>query len=182
MKRLLSILIGLSVVLHAYTYHRELLQVYGKIAPRMMLLVGEQEAKNKTDYLLCILYEPGDENHAQTLREMMVAAYPDGFKGRKFRIETVTFGHCDNCRDADLLMLFDTQPQTIRRTVEKAKARGIATMAYSSRFLQEGVLLSLDLGATVRPYINLQAAKDGKIPVNDVLLRISKIYQKDGGE
>lgn len=182
MRRLLIGLLGFTLLAHAYTYHTELLKIYSKIAPRIMLLVDDKERSAEEGYALCILYEPGDEMHAMKLKRMMEEAYPNGLKGRKFNIKSATFGNCCECGDADLFMLFDTQPERIRSIVEKANRNGIATMAYSNRFLREGVMLSLELGTTVRPYLNLQTAKDAGIPVNEVLLRISKIYQKGAEE
>ena len=178
MKRIVGLLSALSLLAHAYTYNQQLLQVYAKIAPRMMLLVESTEQHLHPRYLLCILYEPGNENEAESLKEMMFEAYPDGLKGKDFQVVTVPFATCQSCRNADLVVMLDADEATIRNAVANARTMGIATMSYSSRFLDEGVMMSLDLGATVRPYINLRAAKAAGIPINDVLLRISRIHNE----
>ncbi len=180
MRRFLGLLLIFSVLLHAYSYNHQLLQVYAKIAPRMMLLVEDPASEPVEHYLLCILYEAGNEVEAESLRKMMLSAYPDGLKSRPLEVRTVPFNDCVQCRDAALIVMLDADERTIAAAAANAHELGIATMAYSSRFLKDGVMMSLDLGATVRPYLNLKAAKTAGIPVNDVLLRVSRIYS--GGE
>jgi hypothetical protein len=176
LKRLLGLFLIFSTLLYAYSYNYQLLQVYAKIAPRMMLLVEDPASEPAEHYLLCILYETGNEVEAESLRKMILSAYPDGLKSHPLDVRAVRFDECTQCQDAALILMLDADERTIASAATKAHGLGIATMAYSSRFLKEGVMMSLDLGATVRPYLNLKAAKSAGIPVNDVLLRVSRIY------
>lgn len=178
MKRIFWLLIGLSVIAEAYTYNHRLMQVYATIAPRVMLMVEEP----KSQYSLCIVYAQGDDTAAALLQRMIDESYPQGLKGRVFETFILTFeeaAQVDACKGSSMLFMLDAHPEAIRNVVQKASDAGVATMAYSNRFLEEGVMLSLDLGATVRPYVNLEAAKRADVLVSDVLLRISKIYTKE---
>jgi hypothetical protein len=180
LKKLLFLLGLFTVLLYGYAYNDKLLQVYAKIIPRIALMMHPGETLPGNNIGICLLYEKGDEEGAQRLSETIRAAYPDGLRYRTLALSLFPYGEHRFCRDSHLLFLFDTDEARMRKSLDFAKAHRIPTMSYSSRFLDSGVMLSLYLGKTVRPYLNLEAAKENGFTPDSLLVRISKIYGTGG--
>lgn len=180
MKKQLLILGLFTVLLYGYSYNSKLLQVYAKIVPRIALMTHPAEALPGNSIGICLLYEKGDEEGAKKLHDMMLKAYPDGLSYRTLGLSLFPYGEHLSCRDSLLLFLFDTDRARMQPSLDFAKAHQIPTMSYSSRFLGSGVMLSMHLGKTVRPYLNLEAAKENGITPDNLLIQISKIYTAGG--
>ena len=180
MKKFLLLFIGFTVALQAYTYNNALMKIYAKIAPRMVLMTQDSQHSTDKKIHICILYEKGDEASAKSLRDAMQSIYPDGLNERPLSFTLAPYSHYSSCKNASLLFLLDTDSETMKPGLEFAAKHRILTMSYSSRFLNEGVILSLHLGKTVRPYLNMEAAVKNGITPNNLLIRISKIYSKGG--
>lgn len=176
MKKLLLFLIGSTVALHAYTYNSQLIQVYAKIAPRLVLMTQSKADQADTTITLSIVYEEGDKASAEQLRDAMLQNYPNGLKERTLEIVLTPYKRSLPSTKSRLLFLLDTDIKKLKPTLKFAAEHSIPTMAYSNRFLNEGVTLSLHLGKTVRPYLNLEAATQNHITIDNLLIQISKIY------
>ncbi len=176
MKKILLFLIGLTVSVHAYTYNTQLMQVYAKIAPRLVLMTQSKADEPDKAITISIVYEQGDKASAEQLRDAMLQNYPDGLKERELDIVLTPYARSLTLSKSTLLFLLDTDEKVLKPTLKFAAQHNIPTMSYSNRFLQEGVILSLHLGKTVRPYLNLEAAKKNHIGIDNLLIQISKIY------
>jgi hypothetical protein len=51
-------------------------------------------------------------------------------------------------------------------------------MSYNNHYLEYGVGSSLFIGKKVVPYLNTEAIFNNKLEIDNILLRISKIYKK----
>jgi hypothetical protein len=180
LKKQLLLLGLLTALLYGYAYNDKLLQVYAKIIPRIALMTHSEGSLPGNSIGICLLYEKGDEQGARRLRDMMLSAYPDGLRFRTLELSLFPYSRHRSCRDSALLFLFDTDEARMQTSLDFARAYHIPTMSYSSRFLDSGVMLSMHLGKTVRPYLNLEAAKESGITPDSLLIRISKIYSAGG--
>jgi hypothetical protein len=181
LKKQLLLLSLLTALLYGYAYNDKLLRVYAKIIPRIALMTHSDESFPGNSIGICLLYEKGDEEGARRLHDMMLAAYPDGLRYRTLELSLQPYDRHRSCRDSALLFLFDTDRAGMQPSLDFARSHGIPTMSYSSRFLDSGVMFSMHLGKTVRPYLNLEAAKESGITPDSLLIRISKIYDAGGG-
>jgi hypothetical protein len=55
-------------------------------------------------------------------------------------------------------------------------------MSYDPKYLEKGVNASLFLGRKVTPYVNMNALRKNGIELDNVLVRISKIYSNEDGK
>lgn len=180
--KLLPYLIVLCTTLHAYTYNHQLMQVYAKIAPRLALMTQTPSSVEVHDIHLCIHYEAGDDKAAKRLRDTMLSIYPDGLGGRNLHISISPYKASHQCNQSALIFLLDTDIETMRPIILDAQKQHVPTMSYSNRFMANGVMLSLYLGKTVRPYLNVEAAKQSGITLDNLLVQISKIYTKEAAQ
>lgn len=178
MKRRLLLVLLLPLALAAYQYEPVLLETQAKLAPRLLMMSEGVEARSADLLSICVIYEAGEGEVADAFAGMVRSAYPDGWKSMRIRIVKSRYEaletRCDRC---ELLYLLNADEEKVRRAVSYATAHRKLTMAYENRFLEYGVLMSLHVGRSVRPYLNLQQAKEAGIHFSSGLKRISKFLE-----
>jgi len=76
--------------------------------------------------------------------------------------------------------MFNTSEENIEKALSFSYKYSLLSVSYDERLLDKGVELSMFLGRKVTPYININSLRKSGIELNNVLLRISKIYE--GGD
>lgn len=170
-------LLSLATALWAYSYHDTLLKIYAKVLPKIIVINQPGEIP-LSKISLCVVHEPGDED-ALALRGMIDALYPDGIRGINIATLTATFDDLSPCQESSALILMQGEHEKIAAAAAFAKRHRIFTAAYDALHLRQGVIFALDITSDVKPYINVEAAKQSRVPLNSALLQISKIYYPD---
>jgi hypothetical protein len=173
----LSLLFSAST-LPAATYDDDTLEIFSKLLPRFVLM-SSQKDKLKDEISICVLHNAVDENSAASLIGKVNKNYPDGIKTYKITLISSNYSDIDSCLNTQLLFIFNSDGKDIKKSIEFSKNNGALTISYDSILLKEGIGASLFLGRKVTPYINVSAIRKSGIELNNVLLRISKIYSED---
>lgn len=165
-----------SSLLNALSYDDDILNIYSKMMPRFILMSTQKE-KIKTDIDICILYDDIDKMTALVLSDAIKRNYPNGLKD--YKINTVLSSYLDinSCKDSQLIFIFRTSDKNIKRTLQLSAKNKILTLAYDPKLLESGADMSLFLGRKITPYINYESLKTKEIKLNNILLRIAKIYR-----
>ncbi len=162
----------------AYDYHESLLQVYAKVLPKI-LVINQPSEISLEQITICILHEAGDERNAEALKTLMLAQYPNGVGNVALHVDIRTFDAVGSCGDITAVMLLQGNTETIRSVLSHTRGNRLFSAAYDASALREGAIFSLDIETRVRPYLNIGAAKQSRVPINGALLRISRIYQPE---
>ncbi|MBU1218064.1 hypothetical protein KJ870_07540 [bacterium] len=162
--------------LYAFSYDDDSLNIFAKIIPRFILM---SESKNKIDkeITICLLYDSVEKNAADSLADKIKQNYPQGIKN--YNIVTVLSEYTDfqTCQKAQLLFLFNTDENNLRRALDFSNIHKTLTVSYDAALLEFGVDMSLFLGRNIAPYINIKSILAKEIKLENVFLRISKIYK-----
>lgn len=161
--------------LFAMSYDEDILNMYAKLSPRIVLM---SSIKDELDSSLgiCILHEETDDQAASTLHKKIINNYKDGLKGYTLRIKKVFYSNLEECRSTNMLFFFRTNEMQLKKSIEFSQENQILTISYDSKTLESGVDLSLFIGRKVVPYINVRSIKSKGIILENILFRISKIY------
>lgn len=151
------------------------LDIFAKILPRFVLMSTQKE-KIKSDIELCVLHDTLDERIALSLIDKVKTSYPEGMKNYQIKLLHSTYEDISVCKNAQLIFMFNTHEENIQNTLQFSKAHTILTISYDNHLLENGVNISLFLGRKVTPYINVLSLKENAIQLENILLRISKIY------
>ena len=162
-------------VAFAYTYEQTILKSYAKIAPRIILM-SENHRQISENIEIFIVYEEGDEESAQLLKSYMLEGYPRGLNNHLLKIKTVSYDSFKDAPKYSLVFLFDGEDSHIQKVISFTKKKHILSMSYHYSYLDYGVLLSLHVGKTLKPYLNIKAAKESGIIFKNNLIAISKIF------
>jgi len=174
---LVSILMLLSINLNASTYDNDVLNIFSKIIPRMVLMSSELETL-KESIEICIVHEKVDETSANLLEEIMHSNYPNGLKTYQLKITKTLFDNIEACKESHLTFMFNSKEENINEVIDYTKKYSILSVAYDARLLENGVDSSILIGRKVMPFINLKAIDNKGITLSSTLLQASKIYNE----
>lgn len=167
-----------STLLSAFNYDDDILDIYSKVMPRFVLM-SSQIDKLSSKISICIISEEVDKLSAMTLIEKSNENYPDGIKNYTINYIYVDYTDIDECKTSKLAFLFNSDKKNIDDFLQFSLENKILTLSYSKEFLKNGVDISLFLGRKIVPYLNIDSIKKKGIQLNNLLLRISKIYAKE---
>ena len=178
MKKLLYLLLTCNIVF-AYTYEHQMLQIHAKIAPRIILMSKNTRYSREENINIIIVYEDGDKNAANSFESYLNNIYPKGLNNIPLKIEKITYFNFKTAPQNSLIFLFDAQDANIIKVLKYCHKNKILTMSYSDKYLKYGVILSLHVGKNLKPYINLEAAKESNIIFKNNLISVSKLFHKE---
>lgn len=164
-----------SPFLHAMNYDDDTLDIFAKITPRFVLMSG-LKSKLQNDITLCILHDPLEMMTADSFANKITQSYPKGIKDYTIKTLISSYATLDNCSDAQLLFLFNTDETNLLQALQFAQKKRILTVSYDASLLAFGVDFSLFLGRNITPYINMKSIFNKDIELDNLLFRISKIY------
>jgi len=121
--RYLLILIMLFSIAGSYSYDDQLMQIYAKIAPRLVLMSKTTHPLPEKSIDITLLYEKGDESAAENLREKMLKIYPKGLKNRKLKIELVPYDMVKKLRRVSLLFLLESDADSAKAALNFARKK-----------------------------------------------------------
>jgi hypothetical protein len=164
-----------STILSATTYNDDTLNIFSKISPRLVLMSSQKE-KLTDEINICILHNEMDKKLSSLLVYKTNHNYPNGIKNYKINFIKSDYSNIQNCQNSQLIFLFNTDERNIQKALEYSKTNKILTISYDQKMLENGVDMSLFLGKKIIPYINIESILKKDISLNNILLRISKIY------
>ena len=166
-----------TLVLNAANYNEDILNIYSKMIPRFIMM-SNQKDKVDNDIEICILHDEIDTRVADLLSDNIKNNYPNGLINHPIKLIQNDYNHFKSCKGAQLMFMFNSDDEHIQNALLFSKEHSILTMTYDLFFLEQGADISLFIGRKVTPYLNMQSIVDKKIILNNILLRVSKIYVK----
>jgi len=163
----------------AASYDDTIISMYAKLSPRIVLMSSEKDTIEDKSIDICLLYQSIDEQAATTLQRKINDNYKNGIKEYEINAKKVLYTKLDECAKSKILFLFASESLQLQKSIEFSREKKILTISYDSKNLEQGADISLFIGRKVLPYININSIKNKGIDIDNLLLRISKIYIKE---
>lgn len=177
---LIRILLSLSIISNLAllnAYDSDILNIYSKMLPRFVLMSNKRE-KVDEEIKICILYDKIDERDALSLIKKINTNYPNGIKDAKIKLQMGDYNSLDICKNSQSAFLFNSNEQNIKNAISFLNQQKVLSIAYDAQALENGAQISLFIGRKVQPYINIKEVLDNNIVLDNILLRVSKIYKE----
>lgn len=165
-----------SVFLNAGNYNGDILNIYSKMIPRFIIMSTQKE-KIKDDIAICILSDKLDNIEAILLRDKIQKNYPKGLLNYPLNIIQTDYTKIKSCKNTQLIFMFDSNEENIQNTIDFLQKNQILSVSYNRDLLEKGIDISLFIGKKVTPYINYKSITSKKIVLDNLLIRVSKIYK-----
>jgi len=166
-----------SLLLDAANYNEDILNIYSKMLPRFIIM-SSQKNKIHENIDICILNDSIDKRVAELLITNINNNYPNGLLNHSIKLIQSDYKHLEVCKNAQLVFMFNSDDTHIQDALLFSKENNLLTMSYDVFFLEKGADISLFIGRKVTPYLNMKSMTDKKIILDNILLRVSKIYIK----
>lgn len=167
----------ISTFLNASAYDDDILNIFSKIAPRFIIM-SSQKSKIESNIEICVLYDKIDERVALSFIDKINTNYPSGIKNYPIKFINSSYSNIGECKTAHLAFILNSDINNIKEAVLYLNRQNILSMSYNQELLDYGVQISLFIGRKVLPYINMKAITENKIELDNILLRVSKIYKE----
>ena len=157
--------------------NESLLNIHAALVPKIALLDYDFAKKLENNAITVVLYY---DNHnydsAQLLKQKIMDKYKDGLNERLISVKLASYANPETLK-ANIYYLFPTTQTNIKKILINLHETKTLTFSYSIADLDLGAMISIDIGAKVKPIINLHAIKDNNVSLRPVLLKISTIHQ-----
>ena len=163
--------------LNAAVYDADVLEIFSKLLPRFIMMSSQKE-KVKDSVNICIVHNEVDKSSALILKEKIEFNYKNGIKNININIVHADYSDVHPCKNTQLSFIFNTQKDKLSHALEFLNKQKMLTVSYDPLLLQNGVGVSIFLGRRVAPYINMKSINTNKIKLDNLLLRVSKIYRE----
>jgi hypothetical protein len=167
----------LSSITSLYAYDDDILNIYSKMLPRFILMSSQKE-KVSDKIEICILHDAIDDRDAALLMDKINSNYPNGIKSNKIKLLSTGYNDLQICKNTQSAFLFNSNDKNIKKAILFLKRQKILSISYDAQLLEDGAEISLFIGRKVQPYINVQEILHNNIKLDNILLRVSKIYSK----
>lgn len=168
-------------IINAWEYDNSKLEIFSKLIPRFVLMSSQKDIIDK-DINVCLLYNLSDEIYAKSLTNKIISNNPHGIKNHGIKITSKKFSSLDECSGKQIVFLFNENLSVIKKSVEFFKKRKTILISYNQNYLKSGVDISLYIGRKVLPYVNLISLHKKDIYLDNLLIRVSKIYKESDDE
>lgn len=163
-------------ILCAKEYDDTVMDIEAKIFPKIAIL-EEKIAQNASPYLtIAIVYKEPDYDVAQRFKQKIEATYPNKIRAKKVRVTLVEFGST-HISDTDALLVLAHEAQELETIAIWANKHKMLTFAYEPAYLEYGLIASIYIGRTTKPYLNAQAIKKYDFVFDSYLLQLSKFKE-----
>ena len=161
-------------------YDTDLLSIFSKILPRIVSM-SSLDPSEGAPINVCIVHEDVDRPAAEHFETLLRQNTLNGEHVHRLQSIRTDFSHVSACGESQLVFLFDAPPAAVEQALSETKKLRTIVAAYNTALLSQGADISLFVGRSVMPYLNLRSLKEKKIRLDTILLRVSKLYGQENG-
>lgn len=174
-RKLIPFLLVLSLKLFATQYDDTILSLEAKIFIKMTLLSEDRDSTRDDTLRIFIIARECDFGSAQKFKGMIVDRYPHRVRGKKVIVAVKEFSSLMSYPDA-IIVLKHSQQQ-LKEIAFWANEHKVISFGYDPAYMQMGILASLYIGKSLKPYLNKSIMQHYHFKFNPYLLELSKFYR-----
>lgn len=171
------LLIFIPFFLWGTTYDATLLQIGAKLFPKVLLMEKGTNERIQSNVNLVIVTTPANKEAAQRLSGMIERQYRDSLSNHPLIISIVSPKEGLNLKNAHgFILLMDADESILPTLLEHAHQNKILTFSFDPALMQKGSAVSIYIGRSVKPYINLSTLKQVPFTFEYGFLKLSQPY------
>ncbi len=137
-----------------------------------MILLSEDLDENSTSLNIYIITQEVDTSSAKLLKDLIESNYPEKILGKKVEVFVKQFQDFKKLPDA-IIVLHHNEDKLIK-IAQWANKNRVISLAYDASDLQYGLLGSIDIGKSTKPYLNKNTIQKYGFVFSPYLLKLSK--------
>ena len=170
-QKALALFLLLQLQIFGANYNSTVIELEAKLFPKMILL-SEDIDKNSPSLIIYILTQEEDLDYANEFKEAIQTNYPDKLMGKTLHVFVKQFDSEQKRPDAMIILYHPNEE--LEKIALWANNKRIITLAYDPSYMNLGILASIYLGVSTKPYLNSEIMKTYNFNFNPYLLELSK--------
>jgi len=173
----LLLLIFIPFFLWGTTYDSTLLQIGAKLFPKVILMEKGTTDRIQSVVNLVIVTIPANKEAAQRLSGMIERQYGGILSNHSLNVSVVSPKEALSLKNVHgFILLMDADESILPTLLEHAHQNKILTFSFDSDIMKKGSAVSLYIGRSVKPYINLTTLKQVPFTFEYGFLKLSQPY------
>jgi len=173
----LLLLIFIPFFLWGTTYDSTLLQIGAKLFPKVILMEKGTTDRIQSVVNLVIVTVPANKEAAQRLSGMIERQYGGILSNHSLDVSVVSPKEALSLKNVHgFILLMDADESILPTLLEHAHQNKILTFSFDSDIMKKGSAVSLYIGRSVKPYINLTTLKQVPFTFEYGFLKLSQPY------
>ena len=177
-QRVLTLLLILSAQIFAYSYDDTIIAIEAKLFPKIILLEENLEKSQKNEIKIIILSSKIDQKVAFRFKHAIEKNYPNKLAGKKLIVTVENFAQAKN-HISDAIIILNHSKEDVIQIAQWANKNNIISFSYDPYYLEYGVLASIYIGKTTKPFLNSKIMKEYDFNFNAFLLQLCKFTQNE---
>jgi hypothetical protein len=175
--RKLILFILIPIVLWGSTYDLALLQIGAKIFPKVALMEQGTKERIQSSVNFIIITTQSNKEAGQQLSTIFERQYGGMISNYSLTLKIVSPKEALEITNVHgFIVLMDPYDSTLLNVLEHAHKNKILTFCFDPALLQKGADISLFIGRSVKPYINLTTLKQVPFTFEYGFLKLSQPY------
>lgn len=148
-----------------FSYDTPLLQIGAKLFPKVILMEKGSKERVGSEINLIVVASDQSAEPAKRFADMVLTQYPEGINNRPIRLSIVSPKEFTLLKNTDaVILLLSSDDGRVNSILKSAFENKILTFSLDPSLLQNGTAVSLYIGKSVKPYINITTVKT--VPFN----------------
>jgi len=169
--RVFALFLSLQLQIFASSYNSTIIELEAKLFPKMLML-SEDIYKHNTYLHICIISQEKDMQYAKEFQMLIEKNYKEKLMNKEIKVSIREFKNISNYPDG--LIVLNHPDEELLRIANWANSNKIVSLAYDPSYLEFGILGSIYIGVSTKPYLNKHTIKKYKFMFNPYLLELSK--------
>ena len=171
------LLLLIPFLLWGTTYDSTLLQIGAKLFPKVVLMEKGTKERIQTSVHFVIITTPTNKEAAQRLSEMIERQYGGVLSNYSLTLSILSPKEALEVKNAHgFILLMEPNEGILIPLLEHAHQNKTLTFSFDPALLQKGAAISLYIGRSVKPYINLTVLKEVPFTFEYGFLKLSQPY------
>ncbi|HEX5330171.1 hypothetical protein [Sulfuricurvum sp.] len=167
----------MPLILWGTTYDTALLQIGSKMFPKIALMEKGNQERIQSSVNLLIVTPASNKESAYRLSSMIERQYNGTLSNYALSIAVVSPKEALEIKNAHgFVLLMESEDAMLPPVLDHAHKNKIVTFSFDPALLQKGVAVSLYIGRSVKPYINLSTLKQVPFAFEYGFLKLSQSY------
>ena len=175
-QRVLTLLILLSLQLFARQYDNTLLDSEAKLFPKIAMLEKNIKNKNSAVLSLVIVSKKIDFSIAKKLKLRILKNYPNKILNKKVNVRIKRINQLSP-NNIDALIVLSHPKKATQALALWTNQNNILSFSYDASDLDNGIVASIYIGKTTKPYINKRVLQKHNFSFDSYLLQVSKFKE-----
>lgn len=164
--------------LFGISYDTPLLQISSKLFPKILFMEKETKTRIHSSINFVIIASPSNQEAARHFMTMLLNQYPEGINNIPIRVSIISTKEALNIKNVHgIIFMLSPDDPLLEPIIQYSYDTEILTFCFDPLLLRSGVIISVHIGKSIKPYLNISALKETSFNFEYSFIKLSMPYE-----